>query len=111
MVLPTNTTRSAEAVCPSSAITGQKGRGTQTDRALLLQQAHDLERRALAQVVDVLLVGDPQHQDAAPRTGLRLVVQRVRHLLHHERGISALISLASSIMRVLKASVRIFHER
>ena len=33
-------------------------------RAALFQQLHDLKRRALARVVDILLVGDADDQDA-----------------------------------------------
>ena len=55
------------------------------DRALLLEQADDVERRALAHVVDVALVRDAEDEDLAAVDRLAVGVQRLRDLLDDER--------------------------
>ncbi len=52
----------------------------------LAQQLDDGERGRLAQVVDVALVGQPQHQDARAVQAFLVLVQRQRGLLDHIVG-------------------------
>ena len=58
--------------------------GVADDRAALRQQLEDVERRRLAQVVDVALVGDADHVHARAVDRLLLRVQRIDDPLHHE---------------------------
>ena len=53
-------------------------------RAVLLEQANDVERRALAHVVDVALVRDAEDEHVAAVHRLPLGVQRLRDLLDDE---------------------------
>ena len=53
-------------------------------RAALMEQADDVERRTLADVVDVLLVGHAQQQHPAAARGFALLVECVDHLSHPE---------------------------
>ena len=49
-------------------------------RALVLQELDELVRRRLAVVIDVLLVGEAEHEDAGALDALAGVVERVGHL-------------------------------
>ena len=57
-------------------------------RSFLLQQVHQLERRRLARVVHVLLVGHAQQQHPAALDRLAAVVERVAEATHRRRPAS-----------------------
>ena len=54
--------------------------------AAALEEVEQLERWALARVVDVLLVSHAQEQDLGPLEGLAAVVERVLNFAHHVAG-------------------------